>query len=100
MDVQEQETNSKTELIERTFRENFPETKVYQYNSFSIRVRIIDEQFQGKDNVEREELVLPLLRVLPEEIQSDITILLLLTTEETERSMMNVEFNYPTPSIL
>ena len=35
---------------------------------------------------------------LPEETQSDVTILLLLAPEEAGRSLMNLEFENPSPS--
>lgn len=45
-------------------------------------------------------MVDPLLEQLPTETQNDITILLLLAPEETHLSMMNLEFEHPTPSKL
>jgi hypothetical protein len=51
-------------------------------------------------HLERERLVLPLIRQLPEDIQADITILLLLAPEEAGKSLMNLEFENPTPSRL
>jgi stress-induced morphogen len=92
--------NDRTDLIEEKLGSRFPSAEVYQYNPVSIRVRIIDERFQGKSNVEREKLLSDLLQQLPEEVEADITLLLLLTREEAEHSMMNVAFDYPSPSIL
>lgn len=73
---------------------------VYRYNSASIRIRIVDDCFKGKSLVEREEMVLPLIRKLPKKTQSDITVLLLLAPEEVSGSLMNLEFEDPTPSRL
>lgn len=89
-----------TTLIEKILKPHFANVQAYRYNPVSIRVRIVDDRFQGKSNPERDDMVEPLLRQLPQEIQDDITILLLLTEEETRTRMMNVEFENPTPSIL
>jgi stress-induced morphogen len=92
--------NERTQRIQETLTPRFPNAKAYQYNPASIRVRIIDEHFRGLSKPDREKLVWPLLEQLPEDIQADITILLLLTQEETEDSLMNLEFEKPTPSSL
>lgn len=75
----------------------YPRVDCYRYSPASIRIRIIDERLQGLDRVERDELVSPLLNDFPEETQSDITMLLLLTEDELESSPANVEFEHPTP---
>ena len=93
-------TNRRTKLIEQRLQEQFPDTRAYQYNPASIRVRIIDQRFARKSNPERESLVVPVLDELPEDLQADITILLLLAPDEAEGSMMNVEFENPSPSLL
>jgi acid stress-induced BolA-like protein IbaG/YrbA len=93
-------TNRKTRLIEQLLGRDFPNTTAYQYNPASIRVRVVDERFQGQSKVKRHDMVSPLLKQLPEDVQIDITILLLLAPEETEHSMMNLEFERPTPSVL
>ena len=92
--------NEQTALIEEKLRQHFPNVEAYRYNPASIRVRIIDDRFRGKSNPERDDMVWPLLEQLPQEIQEDVTILLLLTEEEKEYRMMNVEFEHPTPSML
>ena len=56
----------------------------------------IDERFQNKNRVQREKMVLPLIRGLPEELQSEIVTLLLLAPGEEDNSMMNIEFDHPT----
>jgi stress-induced morphogen len=89
-----------TRLIEGTLRRRFPNVEAYRYNPASIRVRVIDERFKGKSNPERDDLVSPLLDELPQDVQDDITILLLLTEEEREYRPMNLEFEYPAPSML
>ena len=86
---------AETKTIEDALAGHFPDVKVYRYNPASIRVRIIDERFRGRSKPERERMVLPLVRALPEDIQSDITILLLLAPEEAGQSLMNREFEDP-----
>lgn len=89
-----------TQTVEDVIRKRFPNVRAYRYNSASIRVRIIDDRFANTSKTERERMVNPILAELPEEIQSDITILLLLAPQETSTSMMNLEFEHPTPSRL
>ena len=67
-------------------------------NSVSIRLRIIDPDFQGMDRIEREPEIWELLRKLPEEVAVNITMLLLLTPEEAEHSLASQECDYPIPS--
>ncbi len=73
---------------------------VCRQNSVSIRIRIVDRDFSGLDRVDREPAIWHLLKALPEEIFANITMLLLLTPEETEGSLANQEFEYPIPSRL
>lgn len=90
-----------TEEIERALAKEFPGTQAYRQNSASIRIRILDDRFNGKSRTEREDMVIPLIRkALSEEVQADITVLVLLTNKEVDESMMNVEFENPTPSNL
>lgn len=91
-------TTPETEKIEQLLRTEFPTAEVCRYNSVSIRVRIIDDRFSRTSLVEREEMVLPLIRQLPDETQIDISILLLLAPGEVETSMMNIGFEHPTPT--
>lgn len=93
-------TNQRTRRIQSVLEREFDNVEVYQYNSASVRVRVIDERFRGKSNVDREELVAPLLAELSDADEGYITVLLLIAPEETESSMMNAEFEHPTPSRL
>ena len=92
--------NEQTELIEKTLKSGFPNVEAYRYNSVSIRIRVIDDRFKGKSKPERDDMVSPLLDKLPEDIQADITILLLLTDDELAQSLMNLEFEHPSRSSL
>jgi|SRR6516162_6432495 hypothetical protein len=96
------ETDRIEEVLGRHFTQHPPDypPTAYRYNSASIRVRVVDESFRGKSRSEREKMALPVVRTLPEETQEDITILLLLSPEDLERSPMNLEFEAPSPSLL
>src|SRR5213594_1040612 len=69
-----------------------------RHNPVSIRLRIIDPDFQGMDRIVREAAIWKLLRQLPEEVFVNITMLLLLTPEETAHSLASQEFEHPIPS--
>jgi hypothetical protein len=73
---------------------------VYRYNPASVRVRVIDPDFAGKDIPEREKEVWDILDTLPAEVRSDISVVLLITPEERKQSFMSMEFDDPTPSTL
>ena len=71
-----------------------------QYAWASVRVRVISEKFAGLSRVEREGLVDPILRRLPDDVQRDVIMLLLLTPAEhasrVERTdLLDVEFDDP-----
>ena len=74
--------------------------KAYRYNSASIRVRIINPDFAGQTIPERENAVWSILDTLPEDVRSEITVLLLVTPEESKTSLMSMEFDHPTSSKL
>ena len=54
--------------------------------------------FRGMPRSKRDALVFPLLRGLPEETQSDITLLLLTAPGEECNALMNLEFEQPSPA--
>jgi hypothetical protein len=91
-----------TRRVESLLRKHFPGTDAYRYNSASIRVRIIDNAFVGKTDIELEKMVDPILGRFPEELESDITLLLTLTEDETKtfnkHYLTNLEFENPRPS--
>lgn len=73
---------------------------VYRQNPVSVRVRIIDPDFAGQGKPERSRAAWAYLDHLPDDTQSDISTLLLLTPDETDRSFANLEFDDPIPSEL
>jgi hypothetical protein len=95
---------AETRRIERILSTAFPNAsvEVYRYNSVSIRIRVLDSVFKDKNRVEREAIVLPVIRKLPQATRDDITILLLLTPAEHRKggSMLDLEFDDPMPSKL
>ena len=72
----------------------------YRYNSVSVRVRVVDPDFAGKDTAERDEMVWPILEELPDKVLQDISILLLVTPEERTSSFLSQEFDTPSRSTL
>jgi hypothetical protein len=69
-----------------------------RHNPVSIRLCMIDPDLQGMDRIEREPAIWKLLSKLPEEVVVNITMLLLLTPEETAHSLARHEFDPPIPS--
>jgi hypothetical protein len=69
-----------------------------RHSPVSIRLRIIDPDFQGKDRLEREPELWTLLQRLPEDVFVNITMLLLLTPEEAAKSFASQEFEHPVPA--
>lgn len=73
---------------------------VYRHNSVSVRIRIVDPDFDGISKAERHDIVWDFVKDLPEAQQSEISLLLLFTPDEVERSFANDEFDHPIPSSL
>ncbi len=86
----------------RDYQDAHPAAQVdaRRQNSVSVRIRIIDPAFAGQDRVDREPAVWRLLNTLPEDVFSNITMLLLITPAEAEHSLANLEFEDPIPSRL
>lgn len=87
--VAKKKQDARTEQIYAALKKSFPdlppkENTVYAYNSVSIRVRVIDERFEGKETAERERIVKRNLKGVPKDVTEDITLLLMLTPEESE----------------
>ena len=93
-----------TRRVEQIIRKIFPDTDAYRYNSASIRVRIIDDRFEGKSDEEREDMIQRILGKLSQRTRDDIVNLLTLTRDETtgfnRRTLLNEEFEDPSPSKL
>ena len=95
---------AKTKEIESVLRDKYVSThpkaavSVYRYNDWSIRVRIIDPEFKERSIIEREKDILPIIHGLSDYAQDRITMLLLITPEESKRSLLSLEFDDPKPS--
>jgi stress-induced morphogen len=74
--------------------------EVYRQNSVSVRVRIVDRDFSKVGRADRHEIIWRFLEELPEEVQSQVSLLLALTPDETQKSFANFEFDHPVPSSL
>ena len=85
--------------VEALLRDAFDEVDSYRYNSASIHVRVVDPRFQGKSRGKRVDMIEPYLDQLPEEINSEIMMLVLLAPGEIEKSFLaesaNREFEDP-----
>lgn len=97
---------AETDKVEKFLLEYFPDhppefpPTAYRYNPASIRVRIVSNRFKGISRGDREDIVWPILRKLPNKIRQDITILVLLPPEELKESHLNFEFEHPSPSLI
>lgn len=97
-----------TRRVEEVLRQaGFQQVDAYRYNSASIRVRVIDPRFAGKNVDERDAMVDVYLRTLPERTQADILNLMIFTPEElatqngcSRTQIANLEFEEPSPSEL
>jgi stress-induced morphogen len=76
------------------------EIEGYLEDSFSIKLRIVDPDFQGVSRTDRHNAIWRELETLPEETLSYLSILLLLTPEERKTSFASLEFDDPAPSTL
>jgi hypothetical protein len=76
------------------------EIEAYRQNSVSVRIRILNPEFAGRTRAQREEEVWAVLNNLPEEAVAEISLLLLLTSEEAKNSFASSEFDDPIPSRL
>lgn len=86
----------------RGYEVNHPtaEIALYRHDPVSVWIRIIDSDFAGRSKSERSNEVWKYLDALPEVVQSDLSTVILLTPEEIGKSLANIEFEDPVPSIL
>ncbi len=104
----ETKRTDETRLVERVLKDAaFERVDAYRYNAASIRVRVIDERFEGMPTERRDAMVEPYLEKLPERTQGDIMNLFTFAPSELQRTpsahrefLLNVEFEEPSPSIL
>jgi hypothetical protein len=84
------------------YGEQYPDAAIelYRQNSISIRIRVVDPTFDNMEKSDRHSRIWAYLESLPEDLQSDISMVVLLTPAETKRSMANLEFEDPAPSLI
>jgi len=83
------------DLLGREYLPTHPNARfqAYRYNSASVRVRVIDPHFKKESISQREAVVWSVLDKLPVEVRGDISMLLLLTPQESEKSLLSLEFD-------
>lgn len=103
----EAKRTDETRMVENLLRQHFKQADSYRYNSASIRVRVIDPQFEGMSREKRDTMVEQYLDRLPPETQRDIVTLFTFAPSELERAptklreyLLNTEFDDPSPSML
>lgn len=90
-------------IEERLRRAGFERADAYRYNSASIRVRVVDPQFEGMSVPDREDMIFPIIDRLPKRIREDILLLLLMAPSEVggpnRHLLVNLEFDHPLPPV-
>jgi hypothetical protein len=79
------------------YQAEHPEAKIdiYRTNNVSIRIRVIDPSLAKIDTVDRNSLLWEYLDELPDDVVSNISLLLLYTPKEATKSFANMEFEKP-----
>ena len=90
----------RTALLAYQYDHPSAEIELDRQNPASVRIRIIDPDFAGMSRVDRHARVWKYLDQLSEEDEGDISMLVLVTPDETSRSTANLEFEDPVPSLL
>jgi hypothetical protein len=73
---------------------------IYRQNSVSVRIRVVDPAFESCGRSERHEEIWKYLDRLPEDVLSEISMLVPLSPTELDESFANIEFENPLPSRL
>src|SRR5204862_1194307 len=85
--VWESKRTDETRRIEELLRKaGFERVDAYRYNSASIRVRVVDQRFEGLSRERRDAMVEPHLEQLPERTQADITTLFVFAPSELQQT--------------
>jgi hypothetical protein len=105
--IWESKRTHETRMVEDALRNSFARVDSYRYNSASIRVRVVDQQFEGMPRDERERRVEEEIAKLPENTQRDIVTIFCFAPSELQQTpktlrefMLNTEFDDPSPSML
>ena len=76
------------------------ESELYRHGRYSVRVRVVDPEFEGMNKKDRQNRVWPYLVSLPEETLSDLSFLVLVSPEEKSKQLSSIEFDDPIPATL
>ncbi len=77
------------------------EASLYRQSSASIRLRVIDRRFEGMTKSRRHADVWNFLATrVPADTLSDVSLVLAIAPAELRSTLMNLEFEDPTPSHL
>jgi hypothetical protein len=74
--------------------------EVQRRNNAIVNIRVIDPDFHTTPRHERDGLVWPLLEPLPEEVLTQLYLLILLTPQEAKTSVASFEFDHPTSEVV
>jgi stress-induced morphogen len=90
------------EIVLEAYQKDHPLAQItmYRQNSVSVRIRIVDPDFNGMSKADRNDRVWDYLDRLSDNAQADVSVLLLLTPSELPKSFANLEFEDPVPSVL
>ncbi len=89
--------------VEELLRPHFSHVDCYRYSPFMLRLCVVDEQFRPLSQVQRHELVEPLLQQLSADIQDELIFILLLAPGEAHDvrySRRYLEFVDPSPAVV
>src|SRR5260221_5551492 len=76
------------------------EIMAYRQNSASIRIRVIDPDFASVSRSDRHDTVWSYLEGLPDDVLSQISVLLALTPDDRAISIGTLDFDHPIPTKL
>jgi hypothetical protein len=88
-----------SERIHRLLRDKYlprhprAEFAVYRASPANVHIRILDPDFRGVDIPERDDMAWEVLDELPDEVVSDISVVLLLPPEERDAYQLSREFD-------
>ena len=68
------------------------EIDVKRYSSLCVHIRIVDADFASQSRTARDTAIWDILDTLPEDTREEISLLTLLTPDETKTSVMNQVF--------
>jgi hypothetical protein len=75
--------------------------EVYRYNSAAIRVRVTDDRFARVSFAKRHDGLWDYISTrVPDEVMSEVSFLIAVTSTERDRELSSVEFDHPSRSRL